>query len=96
MHLIDDVNTSILVLAIAMAKLSPESKNEGVMYHAFCCASASSEGYIHTGKWNSVWECSQVHLIYTSAHVASAGNRHSFRSCKSPEELNETHLYVNA
>lgn len=50
MHLIDDVNTSILVLAIAMAKLSPESKNEGVMYHAFCCASASSEGYIHTGK----------------------------------------------
>lgn len=41
------------------------------------------------------WECSQMHLIYTSTCIATVGNRHSFQSCKSPEELNEIQLYVN-
>jgi len=50
MHLIDDINISVPVLAIGTAKLGPESKNKSVMYHAFCCASSGREGYICTGK----------------------------------------------
>jgi len=36
-----------------------------------------------------------VDLIYTRTCVASVGNGHSFQSCRSPEELKETELYVN-
>lgn len=50
MYSVDNTNTSVLVLAIAMAKLSAKSINEDVMQHVFCCASLGSEGCISTGK----------------------------------------------